>query len=311
MPLHYAEFDTTQTNLLADLRTHILTSTDWTRPNATGKPSLYKATTTRGAEMIFDLEDSALDTYRMNMAVWRTHDGTAGTGQSLRWLYWRPSAGASTNPLHCIVSVSKEHVFISVEGPRANESGAVNSTYGSERNYFWMSDVVPYFGSDTVPVVAAGGQMASTTYASVSNGSHELNVSRNAAGLTTWPKAKLLTPSFPSVYGSETVNATRSAKADNQVYLFPYVVFEDADGMRGRLSSFFFAGLSHSDSDVTPPAIGSKVQYQGSWYKLLAVSKGNGSSSSSSIVNWGQFGAALNTSSNPFRSPIVAVPCLP
>lgn len=310
MALHYAEFDTTQANLLADLRTHILTSTDWARPNAGSKPSLYKATTTRGADMIFDLEDAAITLNLMTIGVWRAHDGTTGTDKMQRWLYFRTNTtgAVATMPLHCIVSLSKEHVFISVEGPRPNETGPTSTQVGSLRNYFFMCDVVPYHAADTTPIVVAGGGMAATAAAHISSNSHQINLSRNFVNTASWSVAKLLTLDFPTCSSSETIQVTRQASGDGKYYLFPYVVIGDESGLRGRLSSFFFAGYNFSDTpEIAVPPVGSKVTYGGQTYRLLAVSKGDGTS-----ATWAQFGAAANSSvSTYYKTPVVAVPCLP
>lgn len=308
MSLHYVEFETTQANLLADLRTQILTSTAWARPNAGSRPDLYKATTTRGADMIFDLSDAAIGVNNLNMAVWRAHDGTTGTDKTVRYLHWRQTGGATTNTLNCVVSISKEHVFISIEGPRPSQSGPVSANYGSPRRYFFMNDLVPYHGNDTTPVVVAGGSPFNSGSSLVAQSNYNVHVSRNWANSASWAPAKLLTLDFPAAYDAATLNVTRQTSADSKHYLAPYVVFGDESGMRGRLASFFFAGYNVADTlELAVPPVGTRVQYQGQWYKLLAVSKGTDVSG----PYWDQFGSASNTTATTFhRSPVVAIPCL-
>lgn len=286
----------------------------YTQPSGTvvGTASMVlRSTTTRGAQMIFDLADGPVEIGNLNMAVWRTHDGTigavsGGVDRSSRWLYWRTNTTSAVwnMPLHCIVSASKEHIFISVEGPRATELGASSATVGSVRNYFLMDDVVPYHAADTNPIAFAGGGMADTAVASAANNSHQGNFTRNFANTGSWSVAKALTLDFPSVSSTETIQVTRQTGADGKYYLAPYVCFGDESGIRGRLASFFHVGYTYSDTPELPtPPLGQKVQYDGKWYKLLAVNKGDASS-----ATWGQLGSAANTGTNFFRSPIVAVP---
>lgn len=265
---------------------------------------VFKCTTTRGADMIFEIEDAL--TTSIAIACWKSHDGTTGTDRTSRWLYHRAAAPTSTSiPLHVVLSLSKEHIFFSIEGPRANESGATSATVGSLKNYFFMDDVVPYHAGDTNPVVFAGGGMAAAAAASAANNSHQGNFSRNYANTTSWSVAKLLSLDFPSVASTETIQVTHATSADGKFYLAPYVAFGDESGIRGRLSNFFFAGYNHSDTpEIATPPINQKVTFGGKTYKLLAVHKSDGAT-----FTWGQFGSALNNTTSIFhRSPIVAVP---
>lgn len=269
---------------------------------------IYKATTTRGADMIVDLNDTTAQSFfNLNMAAWRAHDGTTGTDRLARYLYWRTNAtgAAITNPLHCVVSAGKEHLYISVEGPRGPESGAVSTTLGSYRNYFVLSDLVPYDVADTTPVVFCGGNPFAGLGSSFANGSHLGHVSRNRANTASWDPGRLVTLDWPRVNNSITPTTQRYT-ADGNYYLSPYVFASDADGWRGRLNKFFFGGYTHTTfADNVPVAMmGTTVTYGGSTYKLLGVDKGAGSQQS-----WNQFGANSNDSSSfPFSSVVVAIP---
>ena len=267
---------------------------------------VVKCTTTRGADMIVDLAESSVHMTAIQMAVWESHDGTVGTDKSMRWMYHRAAAAAATNiQLHCIVSASKEHLFISVEGPRANEAGATSAVIGTVRNYFFMGDMIPYHVGDTTPVVFAGGGMAATQVASAANNSHQGNLSRNYANTTSWSVAKLLSLDFPSVTSLEVIQVTRQSAGDGKYYFAPYVIFGDESGLRGRLANFHLVGYTFSDTpEIATPPIGQKVLYDGQWYKLLAVNKSDGVT-----LTWNQFGSAGNNSTSTFhKSVIVAVP---
>lgn len=273
---------------------------------------LFKATTTRGADMIFDLNDTTYPTlFNLNMAVWGGHDGTTGTNRSPRYLSWRANAtgAALSNPLHCIVSAGKEHIFISIEGPRAGEVGAVSAQYGSYRSYFFMSDMVPYHPEDTVPVAYAGGSLIAGINSAVTNNSYLGHLTENLAGTSPWDPTKLASVDVLGWNVAPTVGVNRQSAADGQFYLFPYLCVSNAEGLRGRLSSFFFAGWSVANPHdlIGVPPLGAKIVHNGQTYKLLAVDKGGASANS-----WYQFGANDNTAAGSFNnSVVVAVPCTP
>jgi hypothetical protein len=305
MALTYSEFATTGANLLVDLRTAILASTDWTQPNAGGSPNLLKATTTRGAQMVVDLNDTAPTVNRLGMGVYRTHDGTTGVDKVTRYLRYKAGGGTlSTMTLRCVVSASKEHLFINIEGPRGGESSADHATYGSQRTYFFMSDVVPYFEApdDIAPCVAIGGRHVDGN-ASYDNGSYHLWVSRSRANTDAWLPCHVA--SLDNFRSDINVGIQRIAK-NGDTFLSPYVVFEDVDGIRGRLSSLFFAGWNWTDrSDITTLPIGSKVTNNGITYKLLGTNKSEVSNRTYDVL--GPVGNDNTTTMH--RSPIVAVPC--
>lgn len=272
---------------------------------------ILQSTTTRGAKMIVDLTDGAPLLNALVMGVWQDHDGTTGTNKSSRWCYFRANTTAITQAMqvHVAVSASKEHLFVSLEGPRAAESLATSATVGSARNYFFMDDVIPYFPVvDTNPVCYAGGASTAIAGASVSNNSHLGNLSRNYANSSPWAQGILQTLDFPSLSSLVTVGVTRLTSGDSNYYLAPYVIFESGAGLRGRLRSLFFAGYNSIDNPDQPlPPIASRIQYGGGYYKLLPVNKADASND-----YWNQLGSATNGTSTTVahKSVVVAVPCL-
>lgn len=266
---------------------------------------VLKATTTRGAPMVIDLVDAVPSTFNLNMAMWQNHDGTTGTDRLAKFLYWRPSGGALNHLLHVKVSAGKEHLYIEIEGPRTYETGAVNATGGSQRNYVFMCDLVPYHAGDTTPCVVVGGAGVASAVSSIANKNWQVHQSRNVVNNTSWVPAKMVSLAFPSVSGNETIGVQRSTSLDGNFYLTPYVIVGDDVGFRGRLSSFFYSGMTFSDilEDSGPP-VGAETTYSGKKYKLLAVSK-----SEAATMTWQQFGGASNNAAGTyFKSPVVAVP---
>jgi hypothetical protein len=272
---------------------------------------IFKATTTRGAQMVVDLAAGGLDfpqALGLSLAVYQSHDGTVGQGRQNKYVQWRYSNYNQVTPLHVILSLSKEHLFIAIEGPRPGETGAVHASYGSFRNYFFLSDLVPYDEEDVTPVVVSGGATMTSVMSSTANLSHQAHVSRNLENTGSWTPARLASLQVVSAGEPSVLNVQRQREIDDRYILTPYVVFADDDGMRGRLSSIFFAGVNQSSEfAVSPPPIGSRVQYQGLWYKLIAANKGDGARAA-----WGPLGMAANDTTTSFqRSVVVGVPCLP
>ena len=388
MALTYTEFDSTVQNLISDLATAILVSSDWARITPTASQlttsalaaaaatsltftstagpgwaignvirigafgasdteyrtitsisgtsigfsgglvfshasgtsifwgnEVMKCTTTRGADMIVDLNDVALSPSApngwgsLNLAAWTSHTGTVGTNKASRWLWWKSTAAARTDPLHVVLSAGKEHLFFSIEGPRVGETNPDSATIGSMRTYFVIGDMTPYHASDTNPCVFVGGTMTNTTTSSFTNNNHLGQLSKTHAGTVGWNLCRLLTLAFSGSgnFASSGHNVQRQTTGDGNYYLGPYVCISDADGFRGRLTSFFNAGTTDWADFNAPgpvPPVGAKVTYSGKTYKLLAVNRYGGASN----VAWGVFGAANNTTSQPSDSVIVAVP---
>lgn len=271
---------------------------------------VLKATTSRGAAMIMDIlaGDPAAETYRLNLRFWSAlptayADNVPSNGID-RYVYWRPSGGTSAQILHVTLSLSKEHIFISIEGPRSYETGAVSATYGSFKNYLFMSDLVPYHVEDAVPVVVAHAGPAVST-AAVAAGSFFAFLSRDSGDSESWTACRLGTIGFPAVLSTDTVGLEPNCSIDGNRYIFPYVVFAEDEGMRGRLSHFFNAGSNISSyyGDVSSSS-GETVTFGGVAYKLSSVNSTEGATDS-----WGAFGSCDNgQTTRPSGSVVVAIP---
>lgn len=252
MPTAFSTFDTTPAGAIAAIKAAILASTDWSNPAG----DRVQCITTRGAAMVVDLADAAATSIKLQFGVYRT---TGLADKIIRYLLWSLSGGTTSDPLHCVVSAGKEHLYIAVEGPRAGEPNPATSSGGSYKPILFLCDLVPYFASDTVPVVVCGG----TTNAGIpsTNASILVHVSRNAANSGSWMSGVL--ESLGVVHSTSLSNTYRFAgqiQSPAGQVIRPYVVFEDTAGMRGRLSSFHFLGwvaLGTMGGD-TPPQVFSR-----------------------------------------------------
>lgn len=239
---------------------------------ATG--AFIKCTTTRGAQMVIDLAYTALTTDNLNMAFYTSHDGTTGANVLTRFLY---SGGATgTNTWRIRVSAGKEHLYVEAEQPRYGETGS-DTSYGPRKSFFAVCDVVPYHGGDATPVVAVMAEESATN----GLGGKYVRISKNAAATQFWVPASLATLGMSATSNTEADSAyveqlQRVSKGDGKTYLFPYVVFELQDGLRGRLSSFHDGGPSYPQatnlegfSAVLPLAEGTEVSYGGVTYRVI------------------------------------------
>ena len=280
---------------------------------------VLRTTTVRGAPMILDLTAGMNNAEQgRKIGAGAYNEFTPGTttvapivtgGASLRSAYFRRSNSNYSSIVHCIVSTSKDHIYISVEGPRMSEPLTANTNYGSSRGYVFMSDLVPYSSTDTIPVVVFGGQNTADSDGGSSNKTHTVSTSKSIDGLATWVEGTLLALAFPTVGYGLTIGSQRMTSIDgtDKYYLSPYVLASNECGLRGRLSSFFFAGSNFSNGgEQFNPTVGSEVIYNGVTYKLSAVSKSEGAGGST--YSWGSFGAAANGSSDHWLSPVVAIP---
>lgn len=294
-------------NLLSQLTTDILTQTDWARPNSGSFPTLFKATTTRGAQMCIDLNTTAADLNKMSLTAYRTHDGTTGVDPALTYIrYKRTTGGAfATNTYHYVLSLSKEHFFLSVEGPRVGETGADAAAYGSLRNYVFLCDMVPYNAGDTVPTVLLGGPPTNVapTLAALC---HEVRASRNAADNAAWVPGHLCSLQWPNGMPSGVLNEQRVTSMDsNKLHMPPYVYYDNTEGERGRMYELYLLGHTNPDFyEAPPPAVGSTFTYNSKTYKIHQLNK-----SDSVEAAWGPLGGAANGSTtSPNNSFVVALP---
>lgn len=303
-----------QRQIIAISGNTITINTTWLAAYASGSPvvtknTIVKATTDRGADIILDLDGADSTHGYLGLALYRQWNGTVPGGQvdpDFYHIWYRSSAFTASIAAHVILSISKNHLYISVEGPRAYEASASNTTYGSLRNYFAVSDLVPYHANDTVPAIIGMGTY-NVSAPSVTLGSFRAGISRDSTNTYSWTPGRLGTIDFPVIGAGDVVTLNRNCTIDGKTYLFPYVMSSLAEGIRGRLSHFFYAGTNApSPATDVPEPVGSKVTYDGVVYKLLAVNKGDGVTASTQA--WGPLGAALNTNGGPNRSVVVAVP---
>lgn len=304
MAQHFAFYDTTPANWVADTKAQITTSTDWSNITA----NIVKATTTRGAEMVLDLNKAAPVNNYATVAFWRTHNGTTGTDEITRYLHWKYTSGGTTsNTLHCMVSASKEHLILQVEGPYSTESNTDNVESGSKRNTLVIADIVPYHGGDTQASVFAWSNIS--TGSSASSGNTYGMVSRNQGNTASWVPATIqsVQPLVSHDVAAGTMPATvqHVAKGDGKTYLFPYVVNENQDGLRGRLANMFWAGWSRQSVSQEGGGLveGSTVTYSSADYLIRKFTKALVVSSSQTYSPFGSV-----TAGSPYTyEPLIAV----
>ena len=268
---------------------------------------VLKCTTTRGAKMIVDLGGAPHTPHAsFGINVYNDYAGTTPRGgiEPKQFYIWYRSGALQSAVITVTLSVSKEHIYIALEGPKPWQAGPTSTTYGSLKNCFAMSDLVPYHDEDVTPsVVAIGNSMNSSTPA-VTADSHQASINYTHNGLSPWHAVRLATLTFPSIYSSDIVPVNRQCGIDGNTYLLPYVVFSEIEGIRGRLARFFYANTNAPSPPTDyPDPVGTRVDYDGITYRMNTPYKGDGT-----LAAWGPFGSVLNTGGSAARTVIVAVP---
>lgn len=148
------------------------------------------------------------------------------------------------------MSVGVNHALIVLEGPRGGENYAYDATYGSERQYFFMGSVTPYFSSDNVldQLVVGGASNAVNQYSRLSNPT--LKIMRSASG-AYWTDVELLamrTMTYGTAAG-DFPEFTSTALSSGH-FLSPIVVMErDSGGIRGSLRELAY--YAEGDSKIS------------------------------------------------------------
>lgn len=270
--------------------------------------NILKTTTSGGAQMVVEVARSE-NIARLMYRTHYTHNGSvSGGASSWRSVTYQSGTVLTSHVVHAILSLSNDHLFISLEGPRPNETGAFSAVYGSLRQYMMMSEVILYRDDDTIPCVFSWGNVAATAGAYLSR-SFLGDVSRNFSDTFSLVRARLATvmvPIFNSGSATSTVTTFNSRSSiDGTMFMWPYMVVEDAEGLRGRLKMFHYIGHNRGAVGDDPLANPDELVTMGSViYKTLAPGKGDGSGNGSGAFGWFQ-GSAQDAI---FGSPIVAVP---
>lgn len=243
---------------------------------AVGVGTYVKATTTRGAQMVIDLLDGTLTSNKIQVGVYRTHDGTTAVDKVVRYVTFNSVTPATTTVVHVVVSAGKEHVYFSLEGPRVGETGVENASWGGTRQAFSLCDLVPYHAGDTVPVVV----LAAHSTQSNADVTPWLNVSRNQGDTSSWVRGYALTlgcaPNRLSFAPNVMFTPQPVAKGDGKYYVWPFVVVEVEDGLRGRLAKLFYAGanVDNNNVDDVHGIHGQKITYSSAGYTTLVSIRG-------------------------------------
>jgi hypothetical protein len=309
MAFTYQVFDSLPSTLVADLKAKILLSSDYSNPSG----NVVKATTPLGATIAIDLTGSGAPTVQAwQPLVWRTYATSSGTDQlpAGYTLWWKAvtSGALGTVPLHVTLYAGNTLLYVSIEGPRYNESFA-DGTMGSLKQSIFISQLTPYHVADTTPTVVFGGSNSFPGYSSATGAPQSIfaRVGQNQAANAPWVGASLSALHFPSDMSTYTSGWTPRA-SDGSNYLSPYVVFEQAAGIRGRLTDLYFAGVNRSNN-VADQALGAapgEVMTIGSnSYRIEAPYRTSGNNNAVGAL--GAFYNAGNANGDYGRSPLVAV----
>jgi hypothetical protein len=294
----FQEFDTTAASLVADIKAKILLATDWT--NITG--DIVKSTTLGGADLIINLAKVAGEARGLSTSFWRLHNGTTGTDESATKTAHTRAVAASTgtatsDPIHCIVAAGKNHLLITVEGARPGE--IINAETTNVRDFILLSDVVRYRDDDATPCVFGAGRDVAVTAAALPYRTGLL--SRNRAGSAAWRPSLVATMGQPASVAA--VNQLVHVSDDDIATLYPYLIIDQAEGLRGRLRNILNGGQAYNaiSTDVAQIVPGMKFAYGGVTWIAMPILKSPGTSIMGSAMH-------LMSTANTHEGPLVMVP---
>lgn len=274
-----------------------------------GDGRFLKATAPSG--LVLCLEIAQVVKNAITYRLFRDHTGTnqAGAVSATDWRYvyfHNLATMADSAVVHAVLSVSDTHLFFSLEGPYANETGATSTTYGSLRNYMFMDEIFRYHDTDLTPALASWGVTGGDSSPAIADLLWRCEVSRDAANAASWGLARLPTVTMPHFATGAATNVSSHSTITNQTYLWPYIVVSDADGPRGRLRNLFFAGLNRTTYAIDPVVtMGELITIGDVVYKTLAPHKGDGTQVAGGGLG---FYSGTNTSNDIYGAPIIAVP---
>lgn len=201
---------------------------------------IVTATTPAGTQLVVNLQERMVaSATRQPMAVYRGHAAGVLTDRLsgyLRYHSGTSSGYATTMPIHVLLAVGPDFLYLYAEGPRYGEPGA--ETYGQLGSAVAVDTVVPYDDTDTnEPVLVAMGRVDSYSYG------HDVFVSRDAQDTASWVSARLATMAMPSFNTPNTNIQPRPTRADGTRFFWPWVVCENENGPRGRLKRIYFASM--------------------------------------------------------------------
>jgi hypothetical protein len=202
---------------------------------------------------------------RLIIRLYRSHTGAVAGGYQDKSVWFRQNNNGTQAdiPVHVQLSLGKEHLWLSIEGPRGGQPYA-DSALGSIKNDFFVCDLEPYFPTeDTDPTLVCSSNRPGIAF-DQSNLDGQVFTYNQTQDFRN-SKLGVVSPAS-GVFG-----ALNRLGYDGNLYLSPYVVHEDQQGMRGRLKSIFHAGYNYYDSGEAPiVSMGTKVNYAGDVYKIVA-----------------------------------------
>lgn len=286
---------------------------------------LLKCTNSRGGQMYLELQSGHLptglnDSYRaVGVTSYLSHTGatwasSAYTGMSSEGyiFYSGTLLNSQTDAtLHVVVSSSKEHAYISIEGPRNVENYASSTTFGSLKNYAFIADIVPYHATvDLTPAVAFWANFSGSSNGASPTLADQLwrgIVSRTWDNDASWVPCRFPTITMPHMLSGAATSVNNWCEIDQREYTWPYLVVEETDGLRGRLNNIFHIGVNRVSYAIDNPQLPGNMLVQGSTrFKKVGIHKGDGSRfGGAGGLGWAN---AISNSNDSNMTIVIAVP---
>lgn len=165
------------------------------------------------------------------------------TLNNVNFYLWTGTTTLVNAPFSVEISVDSDLFYVAIRGPRSNEVGTEDLSYGSTKTFVLLTTIEPYLSTDTnvdaqQVVMGSHTSPSRTTFGNKVYSKVGLNLANNAPG-----ELATMRPAVQDVAVGDQLN--NNSVAGNVMY-WPYVLIEDASGVRGMLKGVYFGGENYA-----------------------------------------------------------------
>jgi len=223
-----------------------LTDAGWTASGTTPNYTFTNPSATRDRTIQFYISVAGATNFTFTMNA-----NGSGSGNSANHSLLINSQSSTAN-FRLTMACGPNHVMIVIEGPRNGESYALDATYGSDKNFFFMGSVNSYFTADNDLDALVLGGTGTMQSAGGSRTSNPRFLIMKGMGGQYWAEAELRVlkgmTEYPGSGAGEYPPSIESTVGG--VFVSPIVVMETVGGtgVRGVLRELFWASPSEPGS---------------------------------------------------------------
>lgn len=165
------------------------------------------------------------------------------TLNGINFYLWTGATTLVNAPFSLEVSVHTDLFYVGLRGPRTSEVGTADLNYGSTKSFALLTTITPYLSNDTSVdaqqvVLGSHTSPSATVFNNKTFSKVGLSGSTSAQG-----ELATMRPAVQDVSVGDQLN--NNTVAGNIMY-WPYVLIEDAQGVRGMLNGVYFGGENYA-----------------------------------------------------------------